>query len=345
PGIATVYALEELDGGVYLVAEHIDGKTLRDEISDGPLPLADVLATGRAVADAVAFAHDHGVIHRDLKPENVIRAADRGTKILDFGLARIVDASPEAGAAALTAAGAVFGTPAYMSPEQLRGETADAASDIFALGVMLAELSSGRHPFGGERGPATMAKILSAEPDLSGVPAPLRPVVAGCLEKSAGDRFRSAHEVRAALDTVARGETPRRADRAAAFWWWQFHQAGASVFSISVAVAIWLVWGWLPRTYAPAILVAAIFGGFGATTLRLHQWFSARMYPADDREHRISMGARANDLILSAAALVSGLLIESAHPAASALLIASAVVMIFISFIVEPATARAANRH
>jgi len=347
PGIATVYALEEIDDRLYIAAEHIPGVTLRDAIANAPLPLNEVLAIGRRLADALAAAHDHGVIHRDLKPENVMRTPDGSVKILDFGLAKALDANAAGAAAdgnALSVPGAIFGTPAYMSPEQLRGDAAGAASDIFALGVLLAEISSGRHPFGGERGTATMARVLSAEPDLAGVPPVLQPVITGCVAKAADDRFRSAHEVRAAIDTVARGETPRLGDRAAAFWWWQFHQAGASVFSIALAVSIWLIWGWLPRNLAPPLLVAAIVGGFGAATLRLHQWFSSRMLPPDAVTRRVSVGARANDLILAAASMISGLLIQGEHPAASGFLLAAAVVMMLISFVVEPATARAANR-
>ena len=204
PGHRGRYALEEiqddLDGQLFIVPEHIQGETLRDAIANGPLPLTEVLTIGRCLADALAAAHDRGVIHRDLKPENVMRTPNGAVKILDFGLAKALDrhAASTTGAPALTAAGAVFGTPAYMSPEQLRGESAGAASDIFALGVLLAEISSGHHPFGGERGTATMAKVLSAEPDLTHVPPALRPVIAGCVAKVADDRFCSAHEVRAA---------------------------------------------------------------------------------------------------------------------------------------------------
>jgi serine/threonine-protein kinase len=345
PGIAVVYALEEIDGRLYLVSEHIQGETLRDVIRRGALPLAETLAVGRQLADAVAAAHDRGIVHRDLKPENAMRTANGAIKILDFGLAKAVTADGTmADAPAVTLAGAVFGTPAYMSPEQLRGEAAGPAADIFALGVLLAELSSGVHPFDSTQ-PATLAaRILSAEPRLDAVPAALRPVIAGCLSKRADDRFRSAHELRAALDRVARGGTVRATRRIDAFWWWQFHQGMASAFSVSVATGVFLVWGWLPTRVATPLVVAAIVGGASATTLRLNNWFSASVLPGAGAPRGAAFAARAGDVLLSAAALAAGVWLDLPHPVASALLIASAVTMLFIGLIVEPATARAAHR-
>jgi hypothetical protein len=347
PGIAVVYSLEEIDGSLFIVSEHLQGETLRDAIAGGPLPLPEVISIGRQLAGALAAAHDSGVIHRDLKPENVMRTRDGAVKILDFGLAKApvaMASGATADAPSLTAAGAVFGTPAYMSPEQLRGEPAGPASDIFSLGVLLAELSSGHHPFGGERGPATMARVVSSEPDLAGVPPALCPVIIGCVTKLPDERFRSAHEVRAAIETVARGETPRLGDRANAFWWWQFHQAGACVFSAVMIVGVWLASGQLPAEYADEVVIGALIGGVAATTLRLYIWFSARMRPSESTPRGAIYAARAADAALAATAFLAGFHQRIAHPIAAGFLMAAAVVMTLVSLVVEPATQRAARR-
>jgi hypothetical protein len=345
PGIAVVYSLEEIDGSLFIVSEHIQGETLRDAIAGGPLALPEVISIGRQLAAALAAAHDSGVIHRDLKPENVMRTRDGVAKILDFGLAKATELeSAGSQGPALTAAGAVFGTPAYMSPEQLRGEPAGPASDIFSLGVLLAEISSGRHPFGGERGPATMAKVLSSEPDLTGVPPALCPVIVGCVTKVADERFRSAHEVRAAIETVARGETPRLANPSSAFWWWQFHQAGASLFSAVMIVCVWLASDTLPKDYADGVVIGALIGGVAAATLRLYIWFAARQRP-DERTPRAAVyAARTADEVLALAAFLAGFYQRTTHPIAAGFLMAAAVVLTLVNIVVEPSTERAAKR-
>ena len=135
PGIATVFALEEIDDHLYIAGEYVPGETLRDELARGPLTPARAVETMLAIARALAVAHERGVIHRDLKPENLMRTPAGDMKILDFGLARVHD--PVSTDATLSAEGSVLGTPAYMSPEQIRGKTVDGRADLFALGVVL----------------------------------------------------------------------------------------------------------------------------------------------------------------------------------------------------------------
>lgn len=348
PNIATVYALDDIDGRLYIAGEPIDGRTLRDVIDDGPVSPGVVIAIGAAIAEALAAAHRAGIVHRDLKPENVMLTATGTVKILDFGLAQLDAAlhDGDAEAIAITADGGVLGTPAYMSPEQLRGEPATAASDLFALGLVLAELATGRHPFA-EAGAFTPARIAAGARDLSGVPAPLRAIVERCLAASPADRFPHASAAASALAAAAHGRVAdgvaAPADRGGAFWWWQFHQAAASVFSVALAIAVWSVRDAIGAPWSAPALVAALVGGFGATTLRLHHWFAARLLPGTVGATP-ARSARAGDALLALAALVSGVLVRHLHPAGGPLLIAAAVVMLTTAFVVEPATARAAQR-
>jgi serine/threonine protein kinase len=343
PGVATVYALEDIDGRLYLATEHVAGETLRDRLSRGALAEDEVRGIGRQLADALAAAHDRGIIHRDLKPENVMVTPDGTVKILDFGLARLDAAASEDAGPQLTQDGAVFGTPAYMSPEQLRGEVAGPASDLFALGLILTELATGHHPFAGANPSVTVARALSAEPDLDDVPPALQPIVRTLLEKSAGARFHSAHEVRAALTTGARPMPGSRRDDA--FWWWQFHQATASAFSVALAVAVWLLRDALPAPLGTTIALASIAGALAATTLRLHLWFTTRVYPSEAvaQYRRLTSGTKAADALQALGVAAAGLLLPAHHPVATALLVASAVVLVLVSVVIEPSTARAAK--
>lgn len=218
PGIATVYALEEFDDTLCIVSEYVPGETLRQELAEGPLPPADLLDTAVAVARALAAAHEGHVLHRDLKPENVIRAADAdtgngGVKLVDFGLARFDD--PQAAAASatrLTAPGAMLGTPGYMAPEQIRGEDVDGRTDVFAFGVLLFELASGRHPFSGSTSVSTVARVLeSPPPDLRRLapacPPALAAVIDRCLRKDPAERYGAARELVDDLERARRRPT------------------------------------------------------------------------------------------------------------------------------------------
>ena len=171
----------------------------------GPLPASRVIDTALALARALEAAHDRGVVHRDLKPENVIRTPAGDVKILDFGLARMRDV-PQQPAAEITAEGALLGTPAYMSPEQIRGDAVDFRTDLFALGIMLYELATGAHPFSGSNPASTIARILESQPPhvADRVPAMLSTavglgdldrIIARCLEKHPDARYQSTHDL------------------------------------------------------------------------------------------------------------------------------------------------------
>ena len=219
PGIATVFALEEFDGHLYVVYEYAEGRTLREELDDGPLPPADAVATGLAIARALEAAHRQRIVHRDLKPENVVRVLDGGIKILDFGLASF-QASPLAGPATaeegdaaatatrLTLPGVLLGTPAYMAPEQLRGRDVDFRADLFSFGVLLYELAAGAHPFEGGDPASTIARILEVAPrglaKVAGIDDPgLEAILETCLQKDPASRYQSTAELVEELTALA----------------------------------------------------------------------------------------------------------------------------------------------
>jgi TolB-like protein/predicted Ser/Thr protein kinase len=206
PHIAHVYDVGEDRGHMFFAMELVEGKPLREVIQRGGLPLATVCQYGAQIASALAFAHEQGVVHRDLKSANVMVTPERRVKVLDFGLAkRLKDArEDDTRDPGLTASGMILGTPNYLPPEVLLGGSADARSDIWALGVMLYEMASGRLPFDG----ASMAELAGAivnespNPLSARVPTGLQMVIARCLSKDPGSRYRSASEIEAALEAL-----------------------------------------------------------------------------------------------------------------------------------------------
>src|SRR5467141_543858 len=162
PSIVTLYSIEEEDGIPFLTMELIEGQRLGSLVTPGGLPLSRVLELSIPMADALAAAHERGVIHRDLKPANVMVTREGRVKVLDFGLAKVAGGGPLAQSVTLTATlssdGQMIGTVPYMAPEQIRGQSVDARSDLFSLGIILYELAAGRRPFGG----ATPADVCSS---------------------------------------------------------------------------------------------------------------------------------------------------------------------------------------
>jgi hypothetical protein len=367
PGIATVYALDEIAGRVYIAAEYLAGGTLRDELANGPLPIVRALDTAIGLADALDAAHRQGVVHRDVKPENIMRDATGATRIVDFGLARMADATGRA--LAPTLGDAAFGTPAYMAPEQIRAEPTDARTDIFAAGVVLFELATGRTPFSGVDAAATMAIILEREPVRLRDAAPaawpvpvvdaLDRLISACLQKAPADRLSSAAEladglrhVRAALDS---GDTraldriasapPPSATEAEARWWWQFHQATAAIIYLLLLFPLWRATPRLGSSFGPALAVAAVVAAVVSGALRLHLWFAARLYPAEWRSQYSRAGAwiRAADVVFTLTLAGAGVLAMTSGTAGLGVLLLAAAAAVLVSFaIIEPATTRAA---
>lgn len=223
PNILEIHQFGRDAGTQYLVTELLEGDTLRRRIVPGPMPWRGAAAIAAQVCDGLAAAHAKSIIHRDLKPENIFLTSDGRAKILDFGLARI---EPVATPTELeptdlrTATGTVMGTLTYMSPEQLRGEQVDSATDLFALGCILHEMISGRAPFARASVSETGSAILRDEPPpLEGIPAELRDLVSHCLAKDKGHRLQSARDLGFTLRRLIERDTqqpkPRRGTAAA----------------------------------------------------------------------------------------------------------------------------------
>ena len=226
PHICTLHDIGSQDGADFLVMEFLEGQTLSDRLSKGPLPLEQVLKIGAEIADALEIAHQQGIIHRDLKPANIM-LTKAGAKLMDFGLAKpkvsigaqavspFTPSTPTMNLASLTSAsspltqkGSIVGTFQYMAPEVLQGTEADARSDIFSLGCVLYEMLTGRRAFEGKSQLSVFTAILEKDPDPVTNTQPLTPqmldlVIRGCLAKDTGQRFQSAHDVAMNLNSIA----------------------------------------------------------------------------------------------------------------------------------------------
>jgi|SRR5579864_1153867 len=361
PGIATVYALEEIDGELYLATEYVAGVTLREELGGGPLPMPRVIETTLAIARPMAAAHERGLVHRDLKPENVMRTPEGDVKILDFGIVQMRETAD--GPSRLTEEGAVLGTPAYMSPEQIRGQPVDARSDLFSLGLIAYELATGAHPFEGRTSMLTVARILTAEPqplghrgDIRGSEAAwLDPILRNCLEKDPRARLASArslvHALEGARDGLASGRPNGAARRPTSstspFWWWQFHQAAASAAYVALLIPLWFEREWIGGVPGLSLFLTALVAALVASALRLHLWFTVRAYPSEWETQRASTGIwiRAGDVALVALLLVVVALTLPTHARMAVLLVAAAVAVGVSSAVIEPATTRASFGH
>ena len=200
PNIAVLYGLEKSLGITALVMELVDGPTLADRLVDGAIPIDEALTIARQIAEALQAAHERGIVHRDLKPANVKVRPDGTVKVLDFGLAKAIEPpdgpsrlthglsmSPTITTPAMTHAGMILGTAAYMSPEQAKGKRADKRSDVWAFGAVLYEMLTGRRAFDGDDMVDVLGAVARMEPDWAavpaGVPAPVLTLLKACLVK------------------------------------------------------------------------------------------------------------------------------------------------------------------
>jgi eukaryotic-like serine/threonine-protein kinase len=213
PNIAHIHGFEDSTGTPALVMELVEGPTLADRIAEGALPLDEVLRIAKQIAEALETAHEQGIIHRDLKPANIKVRADGTVKVLDFGLAKMLDSSAAStgptsesptittpALAGMTRQGVILGTAAYMAPEQARGRAVDARADIWAFGCVLYEMLTGRRAFDGEDVSDALASIIKSDPDWRplpmGLPDGIRRLLKRCLEKNPSERLHAIADVR-----------------------------------------------------------------------------------------------------------------------------------------------------
>ncbi len=206
--IAAIHGLEEADGVRALAMELVEGPTLADRVSKGAIPLKEALPLAEQIAAALEYAHEHGVIHRDLKPANVKVTEDGTVKVLDFGLAKAMEAPTPGGdptdsptlTEGATKEGTILGTAAYMAPEQALGKRVDKRADIWAFGVVLYEMLTGTRLFRGETLTETLASVVKEQPDLSAVPPQVQWLLEKCLEKDPKKRLRDIGDLWALLE-------------------------------------------------------------------------------------------------------------------------------------------------
>jgi eukaryotic-like serine/threonine-protein kinase len=227
--VAHIYGLERGERQTAIVMELIDGPTLADRIAQGALPPKEALDVASQIASALEAAHEQGIVHRDLKPANVKLRPDGIVKVLDFGIAKALEMRAASGphppvltTPAMTEAGIVLGTAAYMSPEQARGRPVDKRADIWAFGCVLYEMLTGQPAFAGDDVTTTLARVLERDPDLRPLPAGLPPTVRGtlelCLQKDPRKRLRDIGDVRLALEGDLAALSPGQAAAARPAW-------------------------------------------------------------------------------------------------------------------------------
>src|SRR5262249_52569801 len=212
--IAAIYDLQQANGLRFLVLELVEGQTLGERMSAGPIPMDEALTIVKQICEALEAAHEKGIVHRDLKPANVKITPEGVVKVLDFGLAKamagplanpVLSNSPTLSLAA-TQAGVILGTAAYMSPEQAKGKSVDKRADIWAFGVVLYEMLTGRALYSGETVSETMAHVMMKDPDWDALPAntppSLRDLLRRCMVKDPRRRIRDIGDVRIALEEL-----------------------------------------------------------------------------------------------------------------------------------------------
>ena len=265
PNIAAIYGLEEADQAKALVMELVEGPTLADRIAKGAIPVDEALPIAKQIVEGLEAAHEQGIVHRDLKPANVKVRPDGTVKVLDFGLAKALEPAaamspgmsqaPTITTPAMTQAGMILGTAAYMSPEQAKGRAVDKRSDVWAFGAVLYEMLSGQRAFGGDDISETLADVMRVEPAWQTLPKGLSPSLTAflkrCLQKDARQRLGDIHDMRLALEGAFETGVSEAAGSAAvsqpAVWRRAWPLAVASLVTAVVVSLGWSAWPTSPE--------------------------------------------------------------------------------------------------
>ena len=269
PNIAQIHGLEESEGIKALVMELVEGPTLEDRIAQGAIPVDEALPIAKQIAEALEAPHEQGIIHRDLKPANVKLRPDGVVKVLDFGLAKALEPTgamspglsqvPTITTPAMTQAGMILGTAAYMSPEQAKGRTVDKRSDVWAFGAVLYEMLSGRRAFDAEDVSETLAAVLRAEVDWARLPEGLSPVlvtyIRRCLQKDPKQRIPDIAAMRLALEGAFEADVSQKAEVTVTVQlplWRRVFPFAATAVVVGIVVGL-TVWALRPPDPRPAI--------------------------------------------------------------------------------------------
>ena len=304
PNIAAIYGVEKTPDFTALVMELVEGEDLSTHLSRGPMPLAEALPVAKQIADALEAAHERGIIHRDLKPANIKVRADGTVKVLDFGLAKVLDANAWSATAdamnsptitsparlrqgygeAGTAMGMILGTAAYMAPEQAKGRTVDRRADVWAFGAVLYEMLSGHRAFSGGDVSDTLANVLKAEPDWSRLPAAapsrVRLALRACLQKDPKQRLGDVQSVRLALEGAFETVQPRAQQRGYLPW-----AVAAGSAALTTALIVWMA---IRPQSAAELPIARVLLGVGPAE-RLLSGYSFDSSAGQGRPSRTSM--------------------------------------------------------
>ena len=355
PGIATVYALEEIGGSLYLAYEFVPGEPLRALLASGPLPIAQVVTIGAQLARALAAAHMGGVIHRDIKPENIMKTPSGAIKILDFGLARMEGVNPK-----LTQSALIVGTPAYMAPEQVLGQKVDFRTDLFAFGLLIYELASGVNPFAAGTVNATLGRIVEVEPPLLSRIQPhslpeLDRIVSTCLRKDPVKRYQSTEDLVADFEQLElevarlrlRGSdltgyqgTVVRETRST---WWRTHQTTIVGLYLIAATLGWYVKEWIKMPLTESLFIGlgacAAVGGVLRTHLLFTEYFNPKNLTAE--VHRAARALLVADLVMAGALVVDAVILRG-WPLTAVLTMAFGIGIALAALVLEPATTKGA---